>query len=209
MNRYSLNRFSYPVNRRNQRRLKKLIDDLFKDYSKLLVLRLDFYTLKDYELVNTYDYLNEAFERLRNNLRYNKLFEHYITYAASIEYGTDKKWHFHVLFFFDGQKVKDDYGLAKDIGEYWARVIMRGHGSFNSPNMNKRKYKRLGVGMIDYRDETKITCLKNDVAKYLVKVDLNCSETLGKRTYRQGQYKPKQGRLGRRRLHNTDDGWRS
>lgn len=90
MNRYSLNIFSYPVNRRNQRRLNKLIDDLFNDYSKLLVLRLDFYTLKDYELVNTYDYLNEAFERLRNNLRYNKLFEHYITYAASIEYGTDK-----------------------------------------------------------------------------------------------------------------------
>jgi len=85
MNRKSFNRSGYLVNKRSQRRLNTLIDDLLNDYSKLLVLRLYFYTLKDYELVNTYDYLNEAFERLRNNLRYNKRFEHYITYAVSIE----------------------------------------------------------------------------------------------------------------------------
>lgn len=78
---------------------------------------------------------------------------------------------------------------------------MGGHGSFNSPNMNKRKYQRLGIGMIDYRDETKITCLKDDVAKYLVKVDLNCSETLGKRTYSQGLYRPRNRLLGRPRLY--------
>lgn len=199
----------YPINKRNQRRLHGLIDNLFNDYSKLLIVRLDFYIQKDYELINTYDYLNEAFERLRNNQRFNSLFEHYITYAARLEYGTDRKWHYHVLFFFDGQRVRDDYGLAKAIGEYWEDVITRSLGSYHSPNMNKARYRRIGVGMIDYRDKEKIECLKEDVANYLIKFDLNSSKAIGLRTYRQGQYKPKQGRLGRRRLHNTDGVWRS
>lgn len=195
----------YPINKRNQRRLHGLIDNLFNDYSKLLIVRLDFYIQKDYELINTYDYLNEAFERLRNNQRFNSLFEHYITYVARLEYGTDRKWHYHVLFFFDGQRVRDDYGLAKAIGEYWEDVITRRLGSYHSPNMNKARYRKVGVGMIGYRDEDKIECLKKDVANYLVKVDINSSGTSGRRTYRQGQYKPKQGRLGRPREADYPD----
>lgn len=104
-----------------------------------------------------------------------------------------------MLFFFDGQRVRDDYGLAKAIGEYWEDVITRRLGSYHSPNMNKSSYRRVGVGMIDYRDEKEIECLKEDVANYLVKLDVNSSETNGRRTYRQGQYKPKEGCLGRPR----------
>ncbi len=207
MTRPSSNGSDDPINKRNQRRLHGLIDNLFNDYSKLLVIRLDFYIQKDSEEDEQYDYMNEAFDRLRNNLRSNRLFEHYITYAARLEYGTSRKWHYHVLFFFDGQRVRDDYGLAKAIGEYWEEVIARRLGNYNSPNMNKHKYRRVGVGMIDYRDEKKIECLKNDVAKYLVKLDVSGSETRGRRAYRQGQYKPKQGRLGRRREVDYPDAY--
>ena len=139
MTRPSSNGSDDPINKRNQRRLHGLIDTLFNDYSKLLVIRLDFYIQKDSEEDEQYDYMNEAFDRLRNNRRSNRLFEHYITYAARLEYGTSRKWHYHVLFFFDGQRVRDDYGLAKAIG------------------------------------------------------------ASRRRAYRQGQYKPKQGRLGRPR----------
>ena len=207
MTRPSSNGSDDPINKRNQRRLHGLIDNLFNDYSKLLVIRLDFYIQKDSEEDEQYDYMNEAFDRFRNNLRSNRLFEHYITYAARLEYGTSRKWHYHVLFFFDGQRVRDDYGLAKAIGEYWVEVITRRLGNYNSPNMNKHKYRRVGVGMIDYRDEKKIECLKNDVAKYLVKLDVSGLGASGRRAYRQGQYKPKQGRLGRPREVDYPDAY--
>lgn len=43
-------------NRSNQERLHHFIDQLFNDYSKLLVVRLDFYIGNEYAEINTYDY---------------------------------------------------------------------------------------------------------------------------------------------------------
>lgn len=74
MTRPSSNGSDDPINKRNQRRLHGLIDTLFNDYSKLLVIRLDFYIQKDSEEDEQYDYMNEAFDRLRNNRRSNRLF---------------------------------------------------------------------------------------------------------------------------------------
>src|SRR5699024_1341533 len=114
--------FTLPSNNPNQRRQAALIDDLFQLYSKLLFIRVDFYLRKEHDNVNNYHNLNNAFTRLRNNMRFNSLFDHYITYCAKLEYGPQRGWHFHVLFFFDGQKVQNDYLLAQAIGEYWGNV---------------------------------------------------------------------------------------
>lgn len=191
-------------NKRNQRRLHHLIDQLFNDYSKLLVVRLDLYLGKDYADVNTYEYMNAAFERLRNNMRFNRLFEHYITYTARIEYGSDRRWHYHVVFFFDGQKVKHDYTLAKLLGKYWINVITDGLGGYHSANMNKDDYPVFAVGMIVHDDLQRIANLK-EALKYLVKEEAGEPVRLdaaGKayRSYRQGVYKPRDSRLGRPRV---------
>ncbi len=192
------------VNRFNQRRLHILINQLFNDYSKLLVVRVDFYLKSEYAEINTYDYMNQAFTRLRNNLRFNRLFEHYITYAAKLEYGQDRKWHYHVLFFFNGQKIKNDYLLALAIGRYWTETIVRGLGDFYSANMNKGRYRWVGVGMIEYHDIHKRMALMM-CADYLVKDDsgtqLAIHDVASKtyRSYRQGLYKPRVTGLGRPR----------
>lgn len=117
-------------NRSNQERLHLLIDQFFNDYSKLLVVRLDLYIGNEYADVNTYEYMNEAFIRLRNNLRFNQFFNHSITYVAKLEYGADRRWHYHVVFFFDGQKIKNDYLLAQALGKYWVDTITRGFEVF-------------------------------------------------------------------------------
>ena len=192
------------VNRYNQCRLHSLINQLFNDYSKLLVIRVDFYLKSEYEEINTHKYMNQAFTRLRNNLRFNRLFEHYITYAAKLEYGQDRKWHYHVLFFFNGQKIKSDYLLAQAIGKYWAGVVTRDLGDFYSANMNKTRYRWVGVGLIEHHDIPKRIALMMS-ANYLVK-DSNGTQpvirdVVGKayRSYRQGVYRCKQARLGRPR----------
>lgn len=69
MTRPSSNRSRYLINKKNQKRLYGLIDKLFNDYSKFLVISLDFYLKNDFDDRRTYYYMNEAFERLRNNRR--------------------------------------------------------------------------------------------------------------------------------------------
>ena len=195
------------INPNNQRRLSTLIDNIFKDYSKLLTVRVDFYLKNDFDEIHTYEYMNQAFERLRNNLRFNRIFEHYITYAAKLEYGEDRKWHYHVLFFFDGQYVKNDYLLAKAIGEYWVSTITQYTGAYHSPNMNVSNYHTFAMGMIQYHEAQKIENLKA-AGSYLAKETvLSPNEPMfdaaGKRyrSYRQGEYKPKNSLSGRPRLH--------
>ena len=192
------------VNPHNQRRLHHVVDQLFNDYSKLLVVRLDFYLQSSYADINSYEYMNAAFAQLRNNMRFNRLFEHYITYAAKLEYGVDRRWHYHVVFFFDGQKVKNDYLVAQALGKYWVDTITRGLGSYYSANMNSDKYKAFALGMIDYRELGRIENLKA-VLDYLVKEEVGEPVRLdaaGKayRSYRQGVYKPRDCRLGRPRV---------
>lgn len=193
------------VNQRNQRRLHSLIDELFCDYSKVLVVRLDFYLQKYYADINTYEYMNEAFYRFRNYQRFNQLFEYYITYAAKLEYGTDRLWHYHVVLFFDGQKLRSDYLLAQDIGEYWVDTITRGLGAYYSANMNAKRYQTFALGMISYNELGRIKNLKS-VLNYLVKEGIGepvRRDAVGKayRSYRQGVYKPRNSRSGRPRQY--------
>lgn len=203
MNQSTIN-LNYPVDIRNQSRLHQLIDNIFMDFSKVLTVRLDFYIQKEYEEFNNYFYMNDCFTRLRNNLRFNSLFEHYITYAASLEYGQDRMWHYHVLFLFNGQRVKGDYQLAKEIGDYWVNVITRGIGAYNSPNLNRGNYSTFALGNICHNDAQAINNLKA-VSDYLVTADKGLQHLLEEeshnnyRTYRQGQYKPRQSGLGRPR----------
>lgn len=197
-----------PVNHKNQQRLHKLVDTLFTDYSKLLVVRLDFYLQKKHKDFNNYHFMNGCFDTLRNNVRWNKSpFANYITYVARIEHGTDRLWHFHVVFFYDGQKVKNDYLLAKNMGEYWVNVVTDGFGQYYSANMNRSNYQDFALGMINYSDYQAISNLKA-VLNYLVKenpAEPAMLDASGKayRSYRPGQYKPLKSSLGRPRLYSS------
>ena len=133
----------------------------------------------------------------------DQLFNDYITYAARLEHGADRRWHYHVVFFYDGQKLKNDYLLAQDLGKYWVDTITRGLGSYYSANMNSGNYQVFAVGMIDYRELGRIENLKATL-NYLVKEGVGepvRRDAAGKvyLLYRQGMYKPKTHRLGRPR----------
>ena len=200
---------THPVVIQNEQRLHQLIDNVFEDYSKVLAVRLDLYIKEDSSEFNTYAFMSDMFIRLCNNRRYNPIFEHYITYAASLEYGQDRKWHYHVLFLFDGQRKQNGCFLAQQIGQYWIDVITRGIGDYNSPNIRPSRYNNFALGVIEHNDAIAIHNLKA-VSSYLVKADKGLQHLpeseLGKsyRTYRQGQYKPKQSNLGRPRTLKTN-----
>lgn len=198
---------NYQYNQDNLTNTHLMIDQLFQQYSKLLIIRLDLSF--QYDLAHTMSRENALwyFQKLRNNMRFNQLFNHFITYLAKLEYGQDKGWHFHVCFIFNGQQVKNDQYLTLNIGEYWRNTIVgQNLGLYFS--CNHRKYDNSGIGMIDYRNIDKIQIFK-DIIAYLCKIDettLNQFQGLSEtpRTFFRGQLPAiSETKLGRPRMYDN------
>lgn len=157
---------------RNLKGCKVYLDKLFKKHSRLLVIRLDLgyrkECCKDITIVEAQKHL----KRLFNNARHNKLFGNFLTHIWRREYGEEKGIHFHVVLFFDGHLSQKDEYIASQIGEYWNTVITKGKGVYFNCNRDKfNRYKRLGIGMIDYFDTEKRAHLLEAVS-YLTKKEI-------------------------------------
>lgn len=186
---------------KNYSGLLEYIDALFARHSRLLVLRIDFsYGKGKFEIENFSEprdrmdilhLVSEQISRHRTemiNYLKNKCPDlGMVGYVWKLEYGREKGHHYHMMFFLDGAKVRQDIVIAKRLGEYWNNVITQGKGVYYNCNGNKTKYKYCGVGMINYSDAEKVQNLKK-AAVYLAKVDRYISACMpgNKRTFGKG-----------------------
>lgn len=167
---------AHRASKKNHDGMLGYIDSLFGHYAQLLVLRLDLsyhqgnYIITDADRTHKYREAKSDFKHLLNNSGMNSLFEHMVGYIWSLEYGPDKGFHYHLILFFDGSKVRQDITLAKMVGEYWVWTITKGRGVYWNCNANKNNYAHCGIGMIHYSDTEKRAYLKQ-AAAYLIKVD--------------------------------------
>ena len=158
----------------NYRSLADYINGLFERHARLLVLRVDLsYTEaqyrrdgRDYAEVRTHR------EALLRYLRRDPLFGPVLVgYAWKLEYGIDKRgFHYHLLVFLDGAKVREDICLARTLGEHWVQVITEGAGQYFNCNAQKLRYQHVCTGMIQHDDAKGIQGLEY-AAKYLTKPD--------------------------------------
>lgn len=184
-------------------RSELLIDNLLSNtygYSRILVVRLDLYLPPH---ISNPNILSLLFTKLRNNSRHNSLFSTQIGYIKKLEYGQDRGWHLHVIFFFDGHQSCHDKILASEIGKYWNEVISEYTGtSYFSPNLKaNNSYKYDGIGIIDYHDLQKIDDLKNYVVKYLCKVSPLPDGYKGVRQFSTSEFNPPTTNRGRPRMY--------
>lgn len=170
------------------------IDYLFKKHARLLVLRVDLsYKKSEASFMSPMEIdskHNEAIEdrkHLFNNIPKNGLFEHMVGYIWKLEYSSRKEFHYHMTFFYDGSKVREDLNIAMRIGEYWKNVITKGRGIYHNCNAKKEEYAKCGIGMINYYDDRLRENLCNEVVNYLVKPDLYANiNTRGNRSFSRG-----------------------
>jgi len=152
---------------------KKYIDALQDKYSKLNVVRVDLSYKKPYSDDITLDDANNHFNRMLNNRRSKpSIFDNQVGYICKKEYTKDKGMHFHTIFFYDGQKIKNDTNKAIAIGKYWKEDITDKKGSYHNCNIKaKKEYgDKNGVGMLEHKDIEKRKNL--DIAvNYLCKDD--------------------------------------
>lgn len=124
-------------------------------YSKLLVVRVDLSYRKEFaNSVTWFDALND-FKHFLANRRWNRLFLDSVGYVRKLEFTPVKGPHFHVFLFFDGQRRRSDYVIAKQVCEYWQEVVTKGKGYGHNCNQALNQYKHLGIGMIPRNDHLK------------------------------------------------------
>ncbi|WP_177325191.1 YagK/YfjJ domain-containing protein [Pseudomonas umsongensis] len=156
---------------KNYKELTEYVDALFERYSRLLVLRVDL-GYREQHSKTTQAEAKQNREHLFRNTRSNKLFGDMVGYIWKLEHGPDKGFHYHMIFFFDGSKVREDGTLVKRIGQYWLDVITKGRGVYYNCNADKSRYKSCGIGMVDHRDSSMRDTLNSLAVPYLTKTDL-------------------------------------
>lgn len=159
-------------NRASNKNYKELLaysDALFDRYSRLLVLRVDLSYLTQHPKIDQLEAMQHR-KRLFENTRSNKLFADMVGYVWKLEHGSSKGFHFHVMFFFDGSKVREDGTIAQQIGKYWSNVITGGKGMYYNCNAVKHRYQSCGIGMISHGDYELRDGLRKAIV-YLTKTD--------------------------------------
>lgn len=154
--------------------VKQYIDEMFRIYSRLMVVRLDVgyrKALNDAESGQRIEYERvfkdrvELFKRIRK-----KSGKKLVGFVWKLEYGLEKTYHYHLLLFFDGAQVQEDISWGKMIGEIWVGEVTGGEGVYFNCNKNKSDYKLCGIGTVEYHDKEKRDNLLL-AASYLTKPD--------------------------------------
>lgn len=208
---------------KNKQSLMKYIEALFKYRAKLLVIRVDlsyrqdsfgFIKISENERIDLLDGIKnkDALEKWSIQVRQQrddlikilkkKYKDDLVGYVWKLEYGADKAFHYHTMFFLDGNYHNRDILIGKEIGELWKTEITKGNGIYWNCNARKedfRRHNRIATGMIHHKDKQQRENLEI-MAEYLIKPDYFVKTALsdGARTFGKGE-RPTKLKSGRPR----------
>lgn len=184
---------------KNTRSLRHYVDAIFQHRGgRHLVIRLELGYAMEEALAAarpTSVTLEQAKEDLAKFQRYLRDHHPSTGFAAKLEYGLLRGYHFHALIFLNGHLRQKDVLIAQRFGEHWRWVICEGQGRYW--NCNAKYYRDRGIGMVSYDDGDKRVALIAKVASYLTKTDFWLRFQPGGKTLFKGlmpQPRPKRGR---------------
>ncbi|BBF77289.1 inovirus-type Gp2 protein [Acinetobacter nosocomialis] len=150
------------------KKAKRLIQKLTVKFSKLLVIRIDFSINRNFqitlELLKTY--MSTFLKKLHTP---NDEIPSIVGYIWKLEYGIQKGYHYHFIFFMDGNLHKQETFFVDQLAKLWKEITLN-KGTYHSCNHNKGSYKRLAIGTLVHDDLEKINALYM-VVDYITKVD--------------------------------------
>ncbi|WP_449106400.1 YagK/YfjJ domain-containing protein [Pseudomonas mohnii] len=159
------------------------IDDLLAVYARLVVVRVDLSYKRSQSELDSFGCVHDETNKQESA---NQLFKHrdqllkrlskssspyaMVGYAWKLEYGKKRGFHYHLMLFLDGSKVRQHITIGKAVGDMWVNEVTEGAGHYWNCTGNIFYYKTCGVGEVDHYDANKILAVK-DAAAYLVKID--------------------------------------
>lgn len=123
---------------RNKTSMNTTIDQVMKQYSKVLSIRIDLYfignSLSQYNIHHLQYYVQKFIKAVNNS----KDLKNYVAYFRVFELGKDKGVHCHCLFMYDGQKRQNDFWIGMQLGKLWEKVT-EGAGGYYNVNCTESK----------------------------------------------------------------------
>lgn len=162
---------------KNARGTSDYVNELTKQFARLIVLRVDLSYTKSTDASISDEFQSTVFHpkivdhrvALFKQLSKSGSPFHMAGYICKLEYAPRTGFHYHVMLFLDGSKVKDHVALGRHLGELWQGKITSGAGRYW--NCIKQPWaKAEGVGRLDYYNKSKLAQVKH-AAEYLIKVD--------------------------------------
>lgn len=138
---------------KNLKGIANYIRHLFNQHARLLVIRLDLAWGKVHSGSITPEIAKQQRQQLLRNMKRNRIFRHVLGTVWKLEYGADRGFHYHTLFFLDGNKARSDINICAQFGEYWTSVITEGKGTYFNCNARPERYEMSGRGK-ESRDST-------------------------------------------------------
>lgn len=136
-----LRQYKHRVKRRLDR-LKKHAEDLFKRYSRNLVVRVDLKYRADSQDRVDIEIFNKHVRTLRNRMaNKDKCFRNLKFNAWCLEHAPDGSYHVHLFLIYDGSKCTYDIKIANWICEIWDNEITEGLGESWNCNIYKNSKK--------------------------------------------------------------------
>lgn len=165
------------------------IDHLFERHAKLLLIRLDFGYSNEVKPYLTYQGVNKHRQQIINYIE-----QHYpalLGYLWKLEYTPEKSYHLHLLLIFNGNQLKADILIARNIGNHWATEIIQDNGVYYNANQHKKQYAYEVIGNIPRKALQTRENLKEKLISYLVKLDpyIKAHIPAGKRVFGRGEIK--------------------
>lgn len=151
------------------KRSSKLVKVLRAKFSKLLVLRIDLCWKAAIQDDSTFDEMKAYFSQLLKRFHYDPTLPNIVGYIWKLEFGQKKGYHYHCMFFMDGNKFQNDTHYAEVIGQHWAKLTLNKGYYFNC-HRDKIKYRNLAIGMAHHNDQTFYDNL-DQVLVYICKQD--------------------------------------
>lgn len=212
----------------NKRSIIKYVDDLFKYYAKILVVRID---LK-YNIYSQYSVIIEDVEFFFGKTVFYKDEEQLKTcgietqkhkdqlirtvkkqygndligYIWNMRYGEEKGFYYPMIFFLDGNKYQNGSCIAESIGNLWVNEITQKKGLYVNLNLEKKllkKNKYVMIEIIKYTDN-QLRKKLNRMVTSLVKNEYFLRTVINNKShsYDRGQ-SPKKKKVGRPRKQDV------
>lgn len=146
----------YDYRRSGNKNLKSLRDyfsQMFEAHARMLMVRVDLSYSK--ACIEAGDVLHEHVQRDREILiKHVKsgVYGPLLGVVWRLERGVKRGLHYHMLFCFDANVVREDVSIGMRIGQYWQKDVTSGKGVYYNCNADKEGYSKPFLGQMHYAD---------------------------------------------------------
>ena len=171
------------------------LNDSIRAHCKVLVVRIDVRFPQGYPYQGKSSDISEMMRRLMENYKNNGIRGHYVWVR---EKNTSDVPHYHVIFFLDGSRIENGWGVRERAQHLWERVLgvscpgaielCETYGGLNGLMIRRPAYQSDGLKLQE--EQARFEATYNAVhewARYLAKTKTKGEAPAGEREYQGSQ----------------------